>query len=87
MRQRAALLWRSEPKSGEQDGYKRIAVSGIKECMDVLRCVSEGELHHCLLELEACTSGCVNGPVSGKASSERFKSQMLVQGADDEGFS
>lgn len=66
-------------KSGEQDGYKRIAVSGIKECMDVLRCVSEGELHHCLLELEACTSGCVNGPVSGKASSERFKSQMLVQ--------
>lgn len=66
-------------KSGESDGYKRIVVTGIDECKDILACVLRGELHNCLLELNACVSGCVNGPVSGKNPSERFKSQMLVQ--------
>lgn len=66
-------------KSGEKDGYKRIVVFGVDECKDILECVLRGELHHCLLELNACVSGCVNGPVSGKKSAQRFKSQMLVQ--------
>ena len=66
-------------KSGERDGYKRIVVSGVDECKDILQCVLKGELHNCLLELNACVSGCVNGPVSGKKSNDRFKSQMLVQ--------
>lgn len=66
-------------KSGECDGYKRIVVSGVDECKDILECVLKGELHNCLLELNACVSGCVNGPVSGKKSKDRFKSQMLVQ--------
>ena len=54
-------------------------MSGVDECKDILQCVLKGELHNCLLELNACVSGCVNGPVSGKKSNDRFKSQMLVQ--------
>ncbi|MCI6017497.1 MAG: PAS domain-containing protein [Clostridiales bacterium] len=66
-------------KSGEQDDYKRICVDGVEQCMDVLECVRKGELTHCFIELNSCVSGCVNGPVSGKKLSERFRSQMLVQ--------
>lgn len=66
-------------KSGEIDDYKRISVDGIQECRDILECLRRGELKNCFIELNSCVSGCVNGPVSGKKLSERFKSQMLVQ--------
>lgn len=66
-------------KSGEKDSYKRISVHGIEECQKMLECIRRGEIKHCFVELRSCKSGCVNGPVSGKDHSQRFKYQMFVQ--------
>ena len=66
-------------KTGEADSYKRISVHGIEECKMMLEGIRRGEISHCFVELRSCKSGCVNGPVSGKDYSQRFKSQMYVQ--------
>lgn len=42
--------------------YEYIAVSGMENCLQTLKDVIEGRVHHAFIEMSACPGSCVNGP-------------------------
>ncbi len=49
-----------------REDYTYLSFDGIEECIHALTELSEGRLSHCFIELSACESGCVGGPVMEK---------------------
>lgn len=43
--------------------YTYMAVDGADDCIEALKELAEGNVHHCVLELSACEGGCIGGPV------------------------
>ena len=42
--------------------YEYIAVSGMENCLQTLKDVIEGKVHHAFIEMSACAGSCINGP-------------------------
>ena len=45
--------------------YSYISVDGMEACKQALEDISSGRLHHCFVEMSACTGGCIGGPAMG----------------------
>ncbi len=43
------------------DKYRKIAVAGTKNCMELLESMKKGEIHHAFIEMNTCEGGCVKG--------------------------
>ena len=63
---------------GDVNGWRLLSVSGTTECKDLCTALEEGRLEHCVIEVNACRDGCVNGPASGIKNYERFSSSVQV---------
>lgn len=67
-------------KLGGTGDYQLMSVSGMKECMDLLSALQEGQIHHCFIEINACTGGCIYGPaISKERKAHRFSAQLDIK--------
>lgn len=62
----------------KQEGYRYIAVDGVKRCMRALESVLNGDLTHCFLEMSACEGSCIGGPATRKYKEHMLKSEERV---------
>lgn len=46
--------------------YTYLAVDGVENCMAALHDIEEGNIEHCFIEMSACASSCIGGPVMEK---------------------
>lgn len=65
-----------------------VDVSGIKNCAETLKEVTDGKLKNCFIEMSACENGCINGPsfrkhrmsaVTGKLKVRKIASETTEQ--------
>lgn len=64
---------------GDVGDWRFLSVSGTTESKDLCKALEEGWLDHCVIEVNACRDGCVNGPASGVKNHERFSSSVSVR--------
>ncbi len=46
--------------------YTYMTVSGTENCMDVLKDLQAGNIHHCFVEMSSCAGSCISGPIMRK---------------------
>ncbi len=47
-------------------GYDYMAIDGVENCINALKDIMSGEIHHCFIEMSACVGSCIAGPVMEK---------------------
>ena len=50
----------------EEQGYTYLTVDGVQNCIAALEDIAAGNLTHCFVEMSACASSCIGGPVMEK---------------------
>ena len=50
----------------EKSDYQYLAIDGAENCIEALKDIENGKIHHCFLELSTCAGSCVGGPVMEK---------------------
>lgn len=67
-----------QAKGGRTYDYQTLFVDGIEACREVFESIRKGEVKRCFIELNSCTRGCINGPVSGRSQRNRFKAHLTL---------
>ncbi len=61
--------------------YRRLTVDGLQDCRELCQSLLQNELHHCLIEMNLCAGGCINGPLMPRTQRSRFRQQLDYQNA------
>lgn len=59
-------------------GYTYLALDGVENCIQALRDIESGKIHHCFIEMNACVGGCIGGPVMEKYHKNPVKDYISV---------
>lgn len=70
---------RSVLEGSGQDPYQKLYVDGLEECIELLECMKKGELHHCFIEVNVCSGGCVKGPASNNWKDSFTRAKLRVE--------
>ena len=62
----------------ENPKYTNMAIDGIDNCIEALRDIENGKIHHCFIEMSACAGSCVGGPVMEKFHRSPVRDYMAV---------
>ena len=67
-------------KTMEKDapGYTYLALDGIENCIAALKDIEQGKIHHCFIEMSACTGSCAGGPVMEKYGRSPVKDYLSI---------
>ena len=67
-------------KTMRQDapGFTYLSIDGVANCMEALKDIESGKIHHCFIEMNACSGGCVSGPVMEKYHKNPVKDYVAV---------
>ena len=67
-------------KTMRQDapGFTYLTVDGVSNCIEALKDIESGKIHHCFIEMNACSGGCVSGPVMEKYHKNPIKDYVAV---------
>ena len=67
-------------KTMRQDapGFTYLAIDGVNNCIEALKDIESGKIHHCFIEMNACSGGCVSGPVMEKYHKNPIKDYVAV---------
>lgn len=68
----------AEAKPASAAAYRRLYVSGVKDCLDVCEAMKTGEVGGCFIEMNACHGGCINGPATA-ATGSSFKVKLDLE--------
>lgn len=70
---------------GDMGDWKLLSVSGKENCQLLCKSLERGELNHCVIELNVCEDGCINGPKTVGDPASRFvkKGQIRSYAAED----
>lgn len=63
----------------EEDGYHKVFVDGLENCMEMLTCLQRGELDHCFIEANVCEGGCARGPASAHWNTSYVKTKVKIE--------
>ena len=63
----------------ETDGYHKVFVDGLENCMEMLECLQKGELDHCFIEANVCEGGCAKGPASAHWNTSYVKTKVKIE--------
>ena len=63
----------------EADGYHKVFVDGLENCMEMLECLRRGELDHCFIEANVCEGGCAKGPASSHWNTSYVKTKVKIE--------
>ena len=58
--------------------YTYMAIDGVANCIEALKDIESGKVHHCFIEMNACVGGCVSGPVMEKYHKNPVKDFIAV---------
>ncbi|MHC1695669.1 MAG: [Fe-Fe] hydrogenase large subunit C-terminal domain-containing protein [Eubacteriales bacterium] len=47
-------------------GYTYMAIDGVQNCIEALKDIERGNIHHCFIEMSVCSGSCIGGPVMEK---------------------
>lgn len=50
----------------DAQGYTYLALDGVENCVNALKDIESGKIHHCFVEMSACIGSCMGGPVMEK---------------------
>lgn len=78
------LLSALKAVKGQEFKHKRLYVSGIEPCVELFECIRNGEIRNCVIELNSCVGGCINGPMTGGRKRDRFRAKISVSQKVDE---
>lgn len=61
--------------------YQKMAVDGVRSCMDFLESMKKGEIHNIFVEMNTCEGGCINGPAIDRKEEKtsRFKRKLDME--------
>ncbi|MBQ2834870.1 MAG: histidine kinase [Clostridia bacterium] len=59
-------------------GYTYLAIDGVENCIEALKDIESGKIHHCFIEMNACAGGCISGPVMEKYHKNPVKDYIAV---------
>lgn len=59
-------------------GYTYMALDGIENCIMALKDIEQGKIHHCFIEMSACSGSCIGGPVMEKYRHSPVRDYMSV---------
>ena len=62
----------------QKDNYRKLYVSGVKDCLEVCEAMKTGEVKGCFIEMNVCHGGCINGPATGQTVST-FKIKLDLE--------
>lgn len=67
-------------KTMRQDapGFTYLTVDGVENCIEALKDIESGKIHHCFIEMNACSGGCISGPVMEKYHKNPVKDYVAV---------
>ena len=67
-------------KTMRQDapGFTYLAIDGVNNCIEALKDVESGKIHHCFIEMNVCSGGCISGPVMEKYHKNPVKDYIAV---------
>ncbi len=67
-------------KTMQQDcpGYTYMAIDGVENCIAALRDIESGKIHKCFIEMNACSGGCIGGPVMEKYNRSPVMDYMSI---------
>lgn len=63
----------------EADGYHKVFVDGLENCMEMLECLRKGELEKCFIEANVCEGGCAKGPASAYWNTSYVKTKVRIE--------
>ena len=63
----------------DADGYHKVFVDGLENCMEMLECLRKGELDHCFIEANVCEGGCAKGPASAHWNTSYVKTKVKIE--------
>ncbi|MGN0996784.1 MAG: [Fe-Fe] hydrogenase large subunit C-terminal domain-containing protein, partial [Candidatus Ventricola sp.] len=68
-------------------GYTYLTIDGVENCIEALKDIESGKIHHCFIEMNACAGGCVAGPVMERYRKNPVRDYVAVaQYAGNEDF-
>ena len=68
-------------------GFTYLALDGVENCIAALKDIEQGNIHHCFIEMSACSGSCAGGPVMEKYGRSPVKDYLSVaQYAGDKDF-
>lgn len=58
--------------------YTYMAIDGTSNCINALKDIESGKIHHCFIEMSACVGSCIGGPVMEKFHRSPVQDYMAV---------
>ena len=67
-------------KTMRQDapGFTYLSIDGVNNCIEALKDIESGKIHHCFIEMNVCAGGCISGPVMEKYHKNPVKDYVAV---------
>ena len=59
-------------------GFTYLSIDGVENCIEALKDVESGKIHHCFIEMNACSGGCISGPVMEKYRKNPIRDYVAV---------
>ena len=59
-------------------GYDYLALDGVENCIEALKDIEQGKIHHCFIEMSACVGSCIGGPVMEKYGRSPIRDYLSV---------
>lgn len=75
----SSVMGQIYPKSGgigdylEFNGYKKIAIQGVEDCIDFLKSIDKLKNIKLFVEINACKGGCLGGPAGEKCENTYYE--------------
>ena len=66
-------------EGGDLPHYNIMSIDGIDNCKDVLDAVRAGQITGSFIEINACMSGCINGPARVSSAHDRFTGRIRIK--------
>ena len=64
--------------SQDSPDFTYLAIDGVENCIEALRDIESGKVSHCFIEMNACSGGCISGPVMEKYHKNPAKDYISV---------
>lgn len=64
---------------GANPSVEYLAVDGVERCKEMLETIRAGGMEGCFIEMNACSGGCVNGPVRVREAHSSFAAEVDIR--------
>ena len=62
----------------DEQNYTYLSIDGVENCIEALKDIESGKIHHCFIEMNSCAGGCISGPVMEKYRKNPIKDYIAV---------